>query len=471
MKKLQSLATHTPVFTWQIRGDVNYQQWIYDGDTPIALFDMSTMDEPMKALMFFSAISRPILLKYLKLTPDGAPIIQAVQLYWKSGRVITDVLEGLAVQGSGTDRLTVTFTVKDQFDTIHVTRTLTLTYDNTLGSYVYDFKDRALVNSPETLDTGDGAHFEFCDPWLANCPAPSRKFPGMWKGRYTKFAYESSDGRIVAIPHNHFPSSQKFGTLKKDGVFTAVYEPDGNPAIQLLDDTASKTHISICHWGYDIHLEYTAAPGEIYKPITTHFRFFKCPDEKARVMDKTAETPSIRSTEFEGLKEMPMYERVSSFEKAVSIEKPHEGELDAWFWVPQDEKGAVWDRSFGRTGTSSLKLEKSTPGIATWYSMCEGQGYFTEPWTACKGYEISCWAKIKDVDGPGASIGVSYHVPNIPPKWPLTRSERISGTKDWTRLIVRMGLPPKDTSGMSIHLQQAGKGTTWFDDLEVKILK
>jgi hypothetical protein len=468
---LTSCAAHKPVFTWQIRGDVNYQQWIYDGNTPIALFDMSTLDEPMQALMFFSAVPRPILLKYLKFTPDGAPLVQAVQLFWKSGKMITDVLDGLTVQGSGTDRLTVAFTTKDPLDTARATRTLTLTYDNTLESYVYDFKDNVVINDPKAFASGKGATFEFCDPWLSNCPSPSQKFMGMWKGRYSKFAFESPDGSIVAIPHNHFSSSLKGGNLKKDGIFAAVYEPDGNPAIQFLDETASKSHISICPWGYDIHLSYSAAPGEIEKPINTHFRFFKCPDDKARAMEKKAVTPSIKPTEFGGQKEMPMYERISSFDKAVAIEKPHTGELDPWFWVPQDEKGAVWDRSSGRSDKSSLKIEKDTPGVATWYSMCEGQGYYTEPWNACKGYEISCWVKTKDVEGAGASIAARYHVPNITPKWDLSRSEQVSGTKDWTKLTLRLGPPQKDTSIMSIHLQQSGKGTTWFDDLEVKMLK
>ena len=137
----------------------------------------------------------------------------------------------------------------------------------------------------------------------------------------------------------------------------------------------------------------------------------------------------------------------------------------------QDEKGAVWDRTVGRTGSSSLRIEKDTPGIATWYSMCEGQGYFTEPWTPCKGYEISVWVKTKDAASPGVSVGACYHVPNIPPAWPISRSERIEGTKDWTKLTLRMGPPPKDTSIMSLHLQMAGKGTCWFDDIEVKMLK
>ena len=62
----KAAAAHKSVFTWRIRGDANYQQWIYDGENPIAMFDMSTLDEPMQALMMFSAVPRPILLKHLK---------------------------------------------------------------------------------------------------------------------------------------------------------------------------------------------------------------------------------------------------------------------------------------------------------------------------------------------------------------------------------------------------------------------
>lgn len=469
---VNAFAAHTPVFTWQVRGDVNYRQGIYDGDDLIAVLDMSTLDEPMQALMFFSRVEKPILLRHLKLTPGGKPLVEAVHLFWKSGNVITNVIDGITATGNGTDRLTVVFTVRDPWDTMKVKRTLTVTYDSFLESYIYDFRDMAVINFPETLDRNSAVSFEYCDPWFTGCPSPSQPFPGMWKGRYRMYAYESSEGNIVCIPHNHFQSSHKAKIeVKPDGVFAAVYEPDGNPAIQIMDKTSGKTHISICPWAYDVHMAYYAEPAELYSPITTHFRIFQLPADKARAMDQNAEIPPLKPSDFNGAAELPMYERVCGFEKAAVVGKPHEGDIDPWFWVPQGEEGAVWERTFGRTGKSSLKIEKDSSGIATWYSMCEGQGYFTEPWTPCKGFEITVWVKTKDVTGPGSSIGVCYHVPNIPPDWPISRSERLSGTQDWTKLTLRMGPPPKDTSIMSIHLQQVGKGTTWFDDLEVKMLR
>ena len=364
-------------FPGRCGGDVNYRQGIYDGDNLIAVLDMSTLDEPMQALMVFSKIEKPVLLRHLKLTPDGKPLVEAVPLYWKTGNVIANIIDGIAATGNGTDRLTVVFTTKDTFGMMKVERTLTVTYDESLGSYIYDFKDRAVVNFPESLDHNTPVSFEICDPWFTDCPAPSQPFPGMWKGRYSKYAYESKSGEVLGIPHNHYSSPYKANVeLKPDGIFSAVYEPDGNPAFQFMGETAGKIKIGICPWGYDVHFGYKVESAELYNPMTAHFRIFQLPKDKAMAMNKNAVISPLKPTDFNGVSEFPMYEPLSSFEKGVAIVTPHQGEIDPWFWVPQDEKGAVWDRTFGRTGNSSLKIEKDTPGIATWYSPVRGSGIF-----------------------------------------------------------------------------------------------
>lgn len=465
-------AAHTPSFSWRIRGDANYEQWIFDGDEPIAQFDTSTLDEPMQALMMFRLTRKPLLLRNMKLEPGGKPLVSALHLYWKTGTFLTDVLDGLEVLGEGTGKLTVVFKVKDPWDTIHIEQTLTVTYDNELGSYVYDLKGNANVLRPETLHTGDKVHFEFCDPWFNDCPAPAQRFPGMWKGRYQQFAYENAEGSVTAIPHHHVSCAQKGGIkLKRDGIFAVVYEPDGNPAIQFMGETADNANISICPWGYDVHLGYDIPATDLYKPIRTHIRVFKCPDTKARALVAAAKINVLTTTNWSGLTEFPIYEPKCTFDKSMSVNKKRETELDYWFWIPNGEKGAVWDKTSGRNDSFSLKIEKDTPGLGAWYSMCEGQGYFGMPWKPCKGYEVSCWVKTENVKGPGASIGIRYHVPNVPPEWPITQSERITGTNGWTKLTVVIGPPPEDTSIVSLHLNQSGSGTTWFDDLEVKMLR
>jgi len=467
-----AFAAHTPSFSWRIRGDANYEQWIYDGDEPIAMFDNKSLDEPMQRLMMFGLVPKPLFLRNLKLEPGGEPLISAVHLFWKSGKIVTDVLDGLEVKGEGSDRLTVVFNVSDPWDTISIEQTLTVSYDNDLKSYVYDLKGDADILRPETLHTGKKVRFEFCDPWFNDCPAPAQKMPGMWTGRYQQFAYEDADGGVTSIPHHHVSNPQKGGIrLKRDGYFAAVYEPDGNPVIQIMGDTAEKTSIGICPWAYDVHLAYNADASELYAPIKTHIRFFKCPDKKAKQLNAAAKIQIQTTTNWGGLTEFPVYEPTSTFEKSMSVNKVRETELDYWYWRPDGEAGAVWDKSFGRNDSHSLKIEKDTDGLGAWYSMCEGQGYFGLPWTPCKGYEVSCWVKTENVKGPGASIGIRSHVPNVPPEWPITQSKRITGTNGWTKLTVTMGPPQDDTSIVSLHFNQSGSGTTWFDDLEVKMLK
>ena len=49
-------------------------------------------------------------------------------------------------------------------------------------------------------------------------------------------------------------------------------------------------------------MTYTANRDDIYRPITTHFRMFQCPDEKAQTMNNKAEILSIKPNEWGGIK-------------------------------------------------------------------------------------------------------------------------------------------------------------------------
>ena len=465
-------AAYTPELTWEVRGDVNYELSICDHGEVIARLETGTVDEPLQALMFFSAVPRPVLLRDLKLIPGGPPIVSAVQLYWKNrtGGTTTE-LTGIDVDGQGTETLTLTFRLREEGGRMTLTRVLTVTWDESVGSYRYDFQDEAVMTDPETFITGGDRSFEICDPWFTGSPAPSQRFEGMWQGRYSQFVYEAAEGGLLSVPHNHPATSLKQARLRADGRFAAVFEPDGNPAIQLVGDTARNSSIGVCPWGYDVHVSLAVEPAAFFEPIRAHFRIVGLGVEIARNWNERAEVPALGAGEFGGERILPRYEPDGSFETGLALDAPREGDLDPWFWVPRDDPGAVWDDTAARTGSRSLRITKTTPGVATWYSMCEGQGYWTEPWYPCAGYEIACWVRTDDLTGPGASVSAQYHVPNIPPDWPPVRSERLDGSNGWTRLTIRLGPPPADASIMSIHLQQAGPGTSWFDDLDVTMLK
>ena len=170
-------GNHTPSFTWEIRNGVVFpEQWIYDGDTPLAMFDNRTSEQPGQQLMFFNRVPRPIVLRHVKLTPVGDPLIDCIQLYCKCGQFVTDRLIDLDVKGQGSDRLVVTFVTQDRFKVMTSTRVLTLTYDNERESYIYDFTGDLEFHSPEIFN-GRNTAFEFTDPLVYRMSRPRRGIP------------------------------------------------------------------------------------------------------------------------------------------------------------------------------------------------------------------------------------------------------------------------------------------------------
>ncbi|MCE5249903.1 hypothetical protein LLG96_06755 [bacterium] len=468
-------GNHTPVFTWQHRGGaVNPEQWIYDGDIPIALFEQRIIEQPAEQLMFFNMVSKPPLLRHLRLTPDGAPLVEAVQLYCKCGHIVTDRLLDLDIEGQGTDRLTVTFVTGDQTGIATSKRILTLTWDSGRETYVYDFQVELTFNSPELFNDSPPS-VEFADPWLTGCPGPALEFTGMWQKRYQRFVYEAQNGTVCSIPVNHFVTSHKGGIrLKRDGMFLTAFEPDGNPAIQFVGDTAEKSSIGICWWGYDLHLSRAFTADELFSSVRSRYRIFRCPAQQAEALLKAGVVPPLRDNELKGKKELPVYERISTFDKGLRLVDSYPGKTDPFPWLIEGN-GAEWDRTSGRNDSYSLKISKKEPGLTRWRtSEGDGEGYYMEPWTPCKGFRVSCWVKTDTVTGRGSTLAVQYHVPNSPQIYPILTAKRLTGTNGWTKLEIEVPQPvayPREIGCLMFMLQQDGSGTTWFDDMEVQFLQ
>ena len=468
------LKNHSPRFTWKVLGGVvNPEQWIYDGDIPVAMFEQRYIEQPGENLLFFDGTTRPPLLRHLKLTPNGMPLIEGVQLYWVliARHVITDKLLDIDIEGQGTDRLTVTFVTEDAHATALSRRVLTLTYDTEKQSYAYDFQCFLDLKSPESYNDRTTG-LEFTDPWLVGCPGPAVKFNGMWERRYQRFIYESGKGGVNAIPINHFTTSHKGGiTLKRDGLFTAVHEPDGNPAFQFVGDTADKSSIGICWWGYDLHFNRTVTPDETDNTILAHFRIFQCPESKVKSLENQAVMQALKPDEWGGKKEYPVYERNSGFDNGIALNGVYEGDVDPFPWKIVGD-GAVWDKTSGRTDSSCLKISRTEAGVTTWETFQgDGEGYFAEPWTPCKGYRVSCYVKTDSVTGGSSTLAVQYHIPNRTQIHPIYTARKLSGTNGWTKLELEVGSPPPETGCLMIKFLQDGPGTTWFDDLEVELLQ
>ena len=467
---LPAADRHSPSFEWRVEGStVNPVQAIYDGNNRIAVFEQRTIEQPEENLRYFNSVPKPPVLRNLVLTPGGKPLVEGVQLYWvlKWRSVVTDRLVDIKAEGNGSERLTVTFVTEDEFRIALSKRILTLTYDAEKEGYVYDFLAILEFRDPEFFREKPMV-FEFSDPWYAGCPGPAVEFPGMWKRRYQRFAYEAEDGGIYSIPMNHYTTSHKSNIrLKPDGLFVALYEPDGNPAFQFMGGTAKSSNIAICWWGYDVHFNRPVEPREMDAPIETHFRIFQCPDDRARELRDRAVMRPLGAGEMKGRAEYPVYERTSSFTKGLRTDEIWNGPLDPFPWDFTGD-GAVWDKSVGRNDTYSMKIERAESGVTRWWTnRGDGQGYWMDPWTPCRGYKVNCWVRTENVTGNGAALALQYHIPNEDQRYPIVTSRKLTGTNGWTKVEAEIGNPPPEAGCLMIMLQQDGSGTSWFDDLEV----
>lgn len=462
---------YSPNFSFRTHGgECAGTQWIYDHDDPIALFEKCLIEQPEQNLRYFNVVPRPLNLRHLKLKPGGRPLFSGVQLYWKlPGNIFTTELLDLVVEGQGTNYLRMTFLTQYPDGIAVARRLVTITYDPEICSYVYDFECHLCIHSPETILTNEILRFEYSDPWYTDLPAPHVAFPGMWKKpKFTHIVCEREDGSIQKMPLHHVGLRQVSSTRARSGsMLVPVFEQGNNPAIQLVDESSNGDVISVCYWGYDVHLSTHVLGDELSRPISRRFRVFLCPDKQAEKMLEIADP--VPTLEMQGMTELPLYERETSFEKACPLNQPTPGPTDPWSWLPSGE-GLTYEKDFGRSDNYSLKIQNDTPELAMWYTDREGEGSFTEPWPEHIGFRVTGYIKTDSIIGRGSCLAIRWERYNQSQIYPYAYSTQLKDTNDWTKVSVELsGKHPHDCSAICIALMQDGPGTTWFDDLKVEV--
>ena len=472
MRKETPHMPHKPRFFFRTPGgEVGGQQWIFDGDEPIALFERKLIDQPEQILRYFNDVPRPVNLRHLKLRPGARATVSGVQMYWKLNKatITTDVLN-FRVEGEGTDRFRMTVVARDGHGIATSRRVLTLTWDADIESYVYDFACHLDIHSPEAIPLRGEPRFEYSDPWYVDIPGPMVEFPGMWRrGAHTHILCEKPDGTVHKMPLNHIGISSLSGApVRPGGILVPVFEAGNNPAIEFVGDSAAGDHVGVCSWGYDVHLTAHLSHEELYRPIFRRFRIYLCPDDKARRLLDAA--PPVPPQELCGMSELPLYERTTSFEKPCALNEAPPGPTDSWPWMPEGE-GLSYEKSFGRSDKYSVKISRQTHGLSRWHMCYEGEGGWCEPWPDYIGCRVTGYVKTENVTGAGAGIALRWERYNLTGNYPYAHSERLIGTHDWTPLSVALfGKHPDDCNAFDISLMQDGTGTSWFDDLQVELL-
>jgi hypothetical protein len=464
---------HHGVFGLHTRGGTcPGEQWLCDGDEPIARLQWSCAEQPEQNLRYFNRNLKPVELRQLRLRPGDRPLIEGVQLYWSLGPVATTELVGVQVSGQDSACLGLEVVTRTPEGVATSRRRLELRYDAAADSYVYGFAAHLEIHSPEVFDGPDGAaaagavRFEYCDPWYSDVPGPTVAFPGRWTKRYGRLLAEAADGTVWQMPLNHMatgiPTPEGFAP---DGRLVLADDPGHNPALVFLGPTAGRSRIGVCNWGYDVHCLAQYRREELYAPICERFEVRRCPDaDAARLLAAAGPVPPVQ---YRGFAELPRYERRGSFAAGLRLDQPADGSTDPWPWLPSGD-GAEWCRDEGRSDRCSLKIARTEPGATEWTMNREGDGAWTEAWTPGTGFRVSVHIRTRRVEGRGACLALRWAVYNAPERYPYVCSERLTGTRDWTRVEVRLQGPPPGISAIAIVLRQDGTGTSWYDDLEVE---
>lgn len=464
---------HQSRFDLITRGGVTAgQEWICDGDEPIARLEHVVVEQPEQNLRYFDRNLKPVVLRDLKLAPGGRPLVAGVQMFWNfDGHIITTDLLDVVVEGRGTDRLTVTVVTADPGGVARSRRSVILSWDEDAASYVYKFVCHLELLAPETFDRpGNGpVRFEITDPWYCDVPAPTIDFDGAWSAKgYTRLLAEPADGSVWQMPLNHLATGIPAPKAFRDGGMLVLADsPGNNPAFEFVGATAARTGIGVCNWGYDVHFAASYERDELYAPICETFRVRRCPDERvADLLQRAAPVPPV---EYAGHRELPRYERQSSFARGLRLDEPA-GDPDPWPWLPTGE-GTSWCRDAGRSDDNSLAIQREDAGVSEWSMDREGEGAWTQRWRTTTGFRVQVWVRTQDVRGRGASLGLRWIIYNHPERHPLQCSAAVRGDNDWTCLQAEIHGPvPEAVSAMQIVLRLDGAGAVWFDDIDVQIL-
>ncbi|MFH1905158.1 MAG: carbohydrate binding domain-containing protein, partial [bacterium] len=143
-----------------------------------------------------------------------------------------------------------------------------------------------------------------------------------------------------------------------------------------------------------------------------------------------------------------------------------------WGWAPEGVKRTakgIWDKEVARTGKCSLKvINESETDVGTWDN---GHGGAFIPVEAGKSYTVSIYMKVDSLEYPlrtNFRIGFCKVEPLKYIKSETTRIGvgQIKQAGTWQKLTV-IGKAPEGANRLRTDFDLIGKGTAWFDDVEV----
>lgn len=437
------------------------------------------------------------------LRPDGPIVVDndiGLRMFWmqyadhqKPGRS-ADIIKKLSVDDTDPTQLILHITTTNVDESIESRYGLTLSYDQELESYYYLFEALLTVLPKKTwlvtFNPSNG-ELEYCNFW----PNGVFEKDKLWQ----VCCYEALTGETLRVAHHHLNSADKILRPFKDGGRLVYLLEDDNPVVQLLGDTAEATETDgpctaagLCAYMYDVHFAYRLCDsqqdvllpaGSTYRAEFALYRVGR--KEGERILEKST---CLSSPEIDAV---PIFvEGLNTFSRTL---RDVQGDpLGVWPWsieygdswdAPHGEQlegiTYVLDRALGYSDSSSLRIHSKKHCSARWAATTIGPAFFGKDFEVGKRYLLSAYVKTNNVEGEGVAIGIRLHRENPEQQDDIAgleakdfetycSSNRLVGTNDWTRLeIVTPPITPKPDR-VHLLLEQNGRGTTWFDDVEYR---
>jgi len=313
----------------------------------------------------------------------------------------------------------------------------------------------------------------------------------------------------VKVPVNRLVTSASMDIRVAPGGYAGfMNSPVGNPMVQLLDDTAAFTCLHQCNWFYDLHFVHdmadTQAPPEPGFSVAAHFRIVNFDTVTTAEVLRDAVLVSYPEPERRE-KRFPRYEPDgrNSFEHAISIDDPdhskvwhafhhhigdyHPGIVNVHY-NNTPENLCLWVDNCARTGTRSLHVATTVPGIAGWQTPLFERPIVEEGHR----YRLSVHVRTEELEGRGATLGYflstdqeTFTLAGMPTDPERARPRFadlwMTGTSDWTRVeLVTVPAEALDCGQVLEYdlfacllqpvLWHEGTGRSWFDDFVLEDL-
>jgi hypothetical protein len=279
--------------------------------------------------------------------------------------------------------------------------------------------------------------------------------------RWQKTVRALADGRIASVYHN--PINIPADDIQAGGFVGFVTEEEMNPFVELIE-TTSPVVITTCSQWYDQHIimkpPRTKQSDGLYH-LQARYRFLSVPGAVARDLEAVAEDVSKslksyrNSTTGESIRAGFLLNKVNDFETVVPPDEVYNGPI--WQHINATEGPA-------HSGKKSIAVKGPGPGkVKSALPIGGGPGIYGE---SSERYRLAAWVKTQGLDDGGAYLQVDDCRWNWDDVKATSRTEKLTGDHEWTRLEIEFTPSPNDPF-LLVKLCVEGTGTAWFDDLEL----